>query len=228
MTTMVELAPFILTFRIALVTTLILLVAGIPLAYWLSIARFRYAFIPEALLSLPLVLPPSVLGFYLLLAFSPSGGTGQFLERYLDLRLVFTFEGLIIASIIYSTPFMIQPLLAGFRSVPSSLSEASYTLGKGRVATLFYVLLPNIRGSVLTAAILTFAHTVGEFGVVLMVGGNIPGETRVLSIAIYDAVEAMDFSTANTYAAILLVFSFLLLILVYALNYYQKRARHHD
>jgi molybdate transport system permease protein len=218
-----EIQPFLLTLEMALLTTLILFVVGIPLAFWLYYTTFRVKMVVESILTLPLILPPSVLGFYLLLAFTPANGLGRFLKDSFDLQLVFTFEGLIVASVIYSLPFMIQPVLSGLRTLPPSLAEASYSLGKGRWTTLWRVLLPNIKVSLITAGILSFAHTVGEFGVVLMVGGNIPGETRVISVAIFDEVEAMNYSMANTYSAILLVVSFVLLLLVYFSNYrFQK------
>jgi molybdate transport system permease protein len=216
---MFEIAPFVLTFKIAAATTVTLFVMAIPIAYWLAYSRFRWRFIVEALVSLPLILPPSVLGFYLLLAFSPENSFGKFLESCFDLRLVFTFQGLVVASILYSLPFMIQPVLTGFRMLPDSLAEASYTLGKGRLTTLFRVLLPNIKSSLITGCILTFAHTIGEFGVVLMVGGNIPGETRVISLAIYDEVDAMNYALAGKYSTILLISSFLLLVSVYLINF---------
>lgn len=211
--------PFILTFKLATVTTVILFLLSVPLAYWLTYSRYKIKYVIEALVSLPLILPPSVLGFYLLLAFSPQNAFGKFLEQYFDLRLVFTFEGLIVASIIYSLPFMVQPIHNGLKLLPLSLVEASYTLGKGRLTTLLRVLLPNIRTSLITAIVLSFAHTVGEFGVVLMVGGNIPRETRVVSIALYDAVEAMNYEQANLYAITLLLFAFLTLLIVYLVNY---------
>ncbi len=172
----------------------------------------------EAIVGLPLVLPPTVLGFYLLLAFSPESAFGRFLENYLNLRLVFSFPGLVIASMIYSLPFMIQPLQTGFRTIPHNLIEASYLLGKSKLTTLFRVILPNVKNALLTACILTFAHTIGEFGVVLMIGGNIPHETRVISVAIYDQVEAMNYGLANQYSLILLSFSFLVLVMVYFHN----------
>lgn len=215
---MLEPGPFLLTFFLAAVTTVLLLAISLPLAWWLATASFRLKFLVEALVSVPLILPPSVIGFYLLMTFSPGNPIGRFLDQYLNLRLVFTFEGLIVASIIYSLPFMVQPLLTGFRMLPSTLTEVSYTLGKSRWTTLMKVQLPNMKSSFLTGCILTFAHTVGEFGVVLMVGGNIPGETRVVSVAIYDAVEAMDYGKANTYSIILLLFSFVLLVCVYLIN----------
>jgi molybdate transport system permease protein len=211
--------PFILTFKLATVTTVILFLLSVPLAYWLTYSRYKIKYVIEALVSLPLILPPSVLGFYLLLAFSPQNAFGKFLEQYFDLRLVFTFEGLIVASIIYSLPFMVQPIHNGLKLLPLSLVEASYTLGKGRLTTLLRVLLPNIRTSLITAIVLSFAHTVGEFGVVLMVGGNVPRETRVVSIALYDAVEAMNYEQANLYAITLLLFAILTLLIVYLVNY---------
>ena len=216
---MLQWDPFILTFKLATVTTVILFLLSVPLAYWLTYSRYKIKYLIEALVSLPLILPPSVLGFYLLLAFSPRNSFGKFLEQYFDLRLVFTFEGLIVASIIYSLPFMVQPIHNGLKLLPLSLVEASYTLGKGRLTTLLRVLLPNIRTSLITAFVLSFAHTVGEFGVVLMVGGNIPRETRVVSIALYDEVEAMNYQQANLYAITLLLFAFLTLLIVYLVNY---------
>jgi molybdate transport system permease protein len=216
---MFDVEAFYLTFKLALTTTVILFTIGVPIAYWLAFSNSRFKIIPEALIGLPLVLPPTVLGFYLLLAFSPENAFGRFLENYLDVRLVFTFPGLVIASVIYSLPFMIQPLQSGFRTVPTNLIEMSYLLGKSKWVTLTKVLIPNSRSSLITACILTFAHTVGEFGVVLMVGGNIPGETRVISMAIYDQVEAMNYNLANLYSAVLLAFSFLVLVFVYLLNH---------
>jgi molybdate transport system permease protein len=216
--------PFLLTFKLAAVTTVILFVVSIPLAYWLTYSRYKIKYIVETLVSLPLILPPSVLGFYLLLAFSPQNAFGKFLDQYFNVRLVFTFEGLVVASILYSLPFMVQPVHNGFRMLPSSLLEASYTLGKGRLTTLLKVLLPNIRTSLITGTVLSFAHTVGEFGVVLMVGGNIPAETRVVSIALYDQVEAMQYEQANIYAITLLGFAFLTLSVVYVVNYRHRTA----
>ena len=211
-------APLILTFQLALITTAILLLISIPLAYWLAYSRFRFKPLVEALISMPLVLPPTVLGFYLLLAFSPNSRLGAFLNDQLGLQLVFSFEGLVIASLIYSLPFMVQPIAAGFAQLPPSLKEASYVLGKSRWQTLLAVLLPNIKGSILTGTVLAFAHTIGEFGVVLMIGGSIPGQTKVASIAIYEEVEAMNYAAANTYSAFLFVLSFCILLLVYGFN----------
>ncbi|MDP2892944.1 MAG: molybdate ABC transporter permease subunit, partial [Sulfurimonas sp.] len=180
-----------LTFKLAFITTVILLIIGIPLGYYLSQTKSRFKPIIEAFVSMPLVLPPSVLGFYMLLAFSPKNAFGEFLQEKFDIRLVFSFEGLVIASIIFSLPFMVHPIQSGFSALSKSLKEASYTLGKSPIATLWYVLLPNIKSSLLSASVITFAHTVGEFGVVLMIGGNIAGETKVASIAIYDEVESL-------------------------------------
>ena len=218
-----DLSPFLLTLEMALVTTLILFIIGIPIAFWLYYSRFRVKLLVESVLTLPLILPPSVLGFYLLLAFTPTNDFGRMLKSIFNIQLVFSFEGLVLASVIYSLPFMIQPILSGLRTLPSSLAEASYSLGKGRWTTLWKVLLPNIKASLITSGILSFAHTVGEFGVVLMVGGNIPGETRVVSVAIYDEVEAMNYAAANTYSIVLLFISLLLLLTVYVFNYRLQR-----
>ncbi len=215
---MMEWGPIWLTFKLALLTTILLLFVSLPLAYWLSETRSRVKPAIEALISMPLVLPPTVLGFYLLLAFSPSNAFGGWLENTFDLRLVFSFEGLVAASMIYSLPFMVQPIQAGLASLPSSLREASYIMGKSRLKTLFKILLPNIRPALLTGIVLAFAHTIGEFGVVLMIGGNIPDETRVASIAIYDEVERLNYGMANAYSLFLFAVCFAILLIVYSLN----------
>ena len=215
---MIDFAPFALTLKLATVTTIILFFLSIPLAHWMVYSKYKIKYFVEAMVSLPLILPPSVLGFYLLLGFSPQNAFGEFLDRYFDVRLVFTFEGLVVASIIYSLPFMVQPIYNGLRSIPTTLIEASYSLGKSRLTTLMKVLLPNARSGIITGLVLTFAHTVGEFGVVLMVGGNIPNETRVVSIALYDEVEAMNYVQANAYAITLLIFAMLTLSVVYVVN----------
>jgi molybdate transport system permease protein len=207
-----------LTFELAAITTLILLLIGIPLGYFLSQTKSKIKPVIETLVSMPLVLPPSVLGFYLLLAFSPKNSFGSWLEETFDLRLVFSFEGLIIASVIFSLPFMVHPIQSGFSSLSKSLKEASFILGKSRLETLFYVLLPNIKPSLLTGIVISFAHTVGEFGVVLMIGGNIAGETKLASIAIYDEVEALNYDLANQYAFTLFIISFVILLFVYMIN----------
>lgn len=215
---MINLEPILLTAKLALITTIILFIVAIPLCYWLSYSRFRFKAVIEALISLPLVLPPSVLGFYLLIGFSPENAFGKFLSDYFDLRLVFTFQGLILASVLYSLPFMVNPILSGLKNLPPALQEASFTLGKSRFVTVTKILLPNIQTSLLTGIIMTFAHTIGEFGVVLMVGGSIPEETKVVSIAIYEEVESMNYYNANVYAGILFVFSFLILLTVHLIN----------
>ena len=215
---MIDLAPLWLTAKLALITTLILLLVSVPLSYWLAYSKFKLKSIVEAVVSLPLVLPPSVLGFYLLVAFSPQNAFGEFLNQYFNIQLVFTFEGLIIASVIYSLPFMVHPIQAGLKNLPISLKEASFTLGKSKFTTLVKILLPNIKTSILTGIVLTFAHTVGEFGVVLMIGGSIPEETRVASIAVYDEVQAMNYDAANLYAGILFIFTFSVLLGVYLIN----------
>jgi molybdate transport system permease protein len=214
----IDYQPLWLTLKLASVTTALLLLIGIPVAAFLAYTAFRLKSVIEAIISLPLVLPPSVLGFYLLLAFSPGSDLGKLLESLLNIRLVFSFEGLIVGSILYSFPFMVHPIQAGLQSLPDSLKEASYTLGRSRIETLFRVLLPNIKPALLTGIVLSFAHTVGEFGLVLMIGGNIPGETKVASIAIYDEVESLQYKTAHIYSFILLLLSFTILLAVYVIN----------
>jgi molybdate transport system permease protein len=210
--------PLWLTLKLALVTTCCLLIVGIPVAAGLTGSKSKFKPVLEAIISLPLVLPPSVLGFYLLLAFSPAGSIGKTLESVFNIRLVFSFTGLVISSIIYSLPFMVHPVQAGLEALPGSLRDASQTLGKSALQTFVQVLLPNIKPALLTGTILTFAHTLGEFGLVLMIGGNIPGVTKVASIAIYDEVESLQFQKAHIYAAILLVVSFIILLTVYFTN----------
>lgn len=215
---MIDWQPLVVTFKLAFITTFLLLVISIPLAYWLAYSKSKVKPIIETLVSMPLVLPPTVLGFYLLLAFSPSNAFGQWLDHYLGLQLVFSFEGLVVASILYSLPFMVHPIQSGLTNLSSSLRDAAYVLGKSKSTTLFKVLLPNIKPAMLTGIVLAFAHTIGEFGVVLMIGGNRPGVTKVASIAIYDEVESLDYAAANTYSLILFVLSFCILLLVYLVN----------
>ncbi|MDC6351991.1 molybdate ABC transporter permease subunit [Zeaxanthinibacter sp. PT1] len=215
---MLEGTPLKITFELAAVTTVLLFFVSIPLAFWLSSSRSRVKPIIETLVSMPLVLPPTVLGFYFLLAFSPSNSFGQWLDEWLGIQLIFSFPGLVIASMVYSLPFMVHPIQSGLASLPTSLKEASYLMGKSRFTTLYKILLPNIKSSLLTGIVLSFAHTVGEFGVVLMIGGNIPGETRVASIAIYDQVEALNYEAANFYSMILFAITFTILLLVYLVN----------
>ncbi len=210
--------PLILTFKLAGVTTGILLLLSIPLAHWLAFTKSRAKPVVETLVSMPLVLPPTVLGFYFLIAFSPRNAFGTLLEEWFGLQLVFTFPGLVLASVLYSLPFMVHPIQSGLAGLPESFREASYLMGNSRLRTLGRVLLPNIRPALLTGIVLSFAHTVGEFGVVLMIGGNIPGQTRVASIAIYDEVEALNYGAANFYSAILFAATFIILLLVYLVN----------
>ena len=214
--------PFWLTAKLAGITTLILVMLGVPLAAWVAQSRSRARPLVETLVSMPLVLPPSVLGFYLLLAMSPNNALGRWLETSFDIRLVFTFEGLVIGSVIYSLPFMVQPVQAALSNLPPSLREASWTLGHSRLATFLRVELPTIRPALLVGAVMTFAHTVGEFGLVLMIGGNLPDETRVASIAIYNEVEMNNYSAAHGYSLIMFVFCF---VLVFVLNWLNRRTR---
>lgn len=208
----------ILTAKLAVYTTSILLIIGLPLSYFMAYSRFRFKPVLEALVSMPLVLPPSVIGYYILVAYSPNFWFGRLLSQWFDVHLAFTFEGILLASVVFSLPFMVQPLTNGLRAVPVSLREASYTLGKSKTTTFFRVLLPGIKPSLITAIALTFAHCIGEFGIILMVGGNMPGETRVASIAIYDEVQALNFDMANQYAFTLFIISFVILTLIYTIN----------
>ncbi len=210
--------PLWLTFRLAALTTAILLVIGLPLAAWLARTTSPLRPLAETLVSMPLVLPPSVLGFYLLLAFSPQSWLGRWLIDTFNLKLVFTFEGLVLGSVLFSLPFMVQPLQSALANLPPSLREAAWTLGHSRLQTLLRFELPNIKRALLAGLVLTFAHTVGEFGVVLMIGGNIPGVTKVASIAIYDEVEGLNYAAANLYAGVLFVLSFTIVLTVYLVN----------
>jgi len=214
-----------LTFKLSTITTVILFIIGIPLAYFLSITKSKLKPIIETIVSMPLVLPPTVLGFYLLVAFSPENAFGRFWQESFGFSLIFSFEGLVLGSILFSLPFMVHPLQSGLQNLPKTLTEAAQMLGKSRVTILFKVLLPNIKPSILTGIVITFAHTVGEFGVVLMIGGNIPGVTRVASIAIYDEVEALNYDIANQYALTLFAVTFTILLTVYLVNrkFLQKR-----
>ena len=212
-----NLDPLFITFKLALVTTVILLFIAVPISYWLAHTRSRSKFIIETLITLPMVLPPSVLGFYLLVSFGQNSSVGRFLYEHFDIYLPFSFAGLVVGSVIYSLPFMVNPIHSGLQNLSASLMEASRTLGKSNWTTLFKVLLPNIKPSIFTGIVLTFAHTVGEFGVVLMIGGNLDS-TRVASIAIYDDVNKMNYASAHQYALVLLAISFVLLACVYLFN----------
>src|SRR5437016_9822485 len=202
---------FWLTIRLALTVTLLLLLLGFPLAYWIAFSRWRWKFLVEAVVALPLVLPPTVLGFYVLMAMGPAGPLGRF-------GLAFTFEGLVVASVLYSLPFAVQPIAAAFGSVDRKYIEASWMLGVSNMETFFRVIIPQSWAGVMTGIVLSFAHTLGEFGVVLMVGGNIPGVTRTLSIDIYDQVQGLNYSSAARTSAMLLIVSFVILSIVYGLN----------
>jgi len=219
----IEFAPFLLSFKLAAITTLILFVLSVPLAWYLSQTSSRVKPFLEAITALPIVLPPSVLGFYILVSLSQNSPIGMFFEDVFGVKLVFNFTGLVVASCFYSLPFMVQPLQGGFESINKNMLEASYISGKGKCETIIKVALPNIKPALMTAIIVTFAHTVGEFGVVLMVGGSIPGETKVASVAIYEMVEIMDYKGAHIYSAIMLFISFLVLLSVYMFNAKAKK-----
>lgn len=217
-----ELEAILLSVKLAGASTLVLLLLGTPLALWIVFGRSRLRPLVEALVGLPLILPPSVLGFYLLVLLGPQGPLGARWEALGGPRLVFSFSGLVIGSVVYSLPFVVHPLANAFGAIDLRLLEVARTLRASRIDRFFSVLLPLSRPGMITAATLGFAHTVGEFGVVLLIGGNLPGKTQVLSIAIYDRVEALDYPGAHRLSALLLIFSFLVLFAVHALN---RRAR---
>ena len=208
----------LLSIKLAACVSTILLLCGIPLAYWLANSQWRGKFLLESVVALPLVLPPTVLGFYMLLAMGPRGPLGKLWQVLFGRGLAFTFAGLVIASVIYSLPFAVQPLAAAFESVDRKLLDASAVLGAGRLRTFWRVILPLSVPGVVTAVVLSFAHTLGEFGVVLMVGGNLPGITRTVSIDIYDHVQSLKYAEAGRLALALLGFSFVVLAIVYAVN----------
>ncbi len=213
-----DLAALLITLKLAALSTAILLLLGTPLAWWLGRSRWRYKFLLEAVIALPLVLPPTVLGFYLLILLGPNGPVGALMQGLGARPLAFTFPGLVIGSVFYSMPFVVQPLQTAFAAIGEKPLEAAATLRAAPWDRFLTVALPLARPGFLTAAVLGFAHTLGEFGVVLMIGGNIPGVTQVLSIAIYDHVEALEYAQAHWLSGGLLIFSFLLLLAVYALN----------
>ena len=219
----IEFEPFLISFKLAGITTLILFFISLPLAWYLSQTKSKIKPFLEAITALPLVLPPSVLGFYILWALSYNSPIGIFFEENFGIKLVFNFYGLVIASCFYSLPFMVQPMQSGLESLNKNMLEASYISGKSKIQTLFRIALPNMKPSLITAIIVTFAHTVGEFGVVLMVGGSIPGETKVASVAIYEFVEIMDYTNAHIYSVIMVILSFLTLLGVYIFNGKQKK-----
>jgi len=210
--------PIFLTLRLALVVCVILLVIGLPIASWLSFTRWRWKFCVESIVALPLVLPPTVLGFYVLVAMGSQSPFGRWYQSFTGHGLPFAFGGLVIASVIYSLPFAVQPMIAAFYQVDRSLINASSILGASRLRTFLRIVLPLSTGGVVTGIVLAFAHTLGEFGVVLMVGGNIPGVTQTVSIAIYDNVQELNYAAANRMALLLIAFSFVTLSITYALN----------
>ena len=213
-----DFSAIIVTIKLAIVSTSILILIGTPIAWWLSQTKFKFKAVFEAIIALPLILPPTVLGFYLLITFGSNGPIGKLLESLGGSSIAFTFTGLVIGSVIYSMPFVVQPLQNSFSSVGRKPLEVAATLGASKIDRFFSVAVPLSRSGFITAAVLGFAHTVGEFGVVLMIGGNIPGETGVVSIAIYDHVEAMEYGQAHRLAGGLLATSFLMLLFVYIIN----------
>ena len=208
----------LLSIQLAVCVSAILFVMGMPLAYWLAYSRWRWKFLVESIVALPLVLPPTVLGFYALVAMGPRGPLGKVWQVLFGHGLAFTFTGLVLASVLYSMPFAVQPLIASFESVDGKLLEASAVLGAGRMRTFWRVIMPLSVPGMVTGLVLSFTHTLGEFGVVLMVGGNLAGVTRTVSIDIYDRVQALEYGAANQMALALLVFSFAVLSLVYGMN----------
>jgi molybdate transport system permease protein len=218
---------FRLTIELAVVVSAILLVAGLPLAYWITFSRWRWKFVVEAVVALPIVLPPTVLGFYLLVALGSRSPVGVWWQSVTGHTLAFTFTGLVIGSILYSLPFAVQPFAASFSLVDRKLLAASATLGASPLRTFFRVVVPLSVPGLITGVALAFAHTIGEFGVVLMIGGNIPGVTRTVSISIYDQVEASNYAAANGMALLLLVFCFVVLTVVYGMHRRERRSRNH-
>ena len=214
----IDISALFVTFKLASVSTIILLLIGTPIAWWLSQTRFKFKVVFEAIIALPLVLPPTVLGFYLLITLGPNGPVGGMLESLGGVSIAFTFTGLVVGSVIYSMPFVVQPLQNSFSGIGRRPMEVAATLGASPLDRFFTVAVPLARSGFMTAAVLGFAHTVGEFGVVLMIGGNIPGETGVLSIAIYDHVEAMEYGQAHWLSGGLLILSFIMLLFVYLFN----------
>ena len=208
----------ITTLELASATAVILMIIALPLSYWLAFSRWRWKFLVEAVVALPLVLPPTVLGFYVLMAMGPQSPLGRFYETIAGNGLPFTFEGLVVGSVLYSLPFAVQPMASAFGSVERKYIEASWMLGVSNLETFFRVIVPQSWAGVVTGLVLSFAHTLGEFGVVLMIGGNIPGITRTLSLDIYDQVQGLNYSSAATTSAVLLIVSFVVLSIVYGLN----------
>ena len=212
----ISFSPLWLSLKLAVFTTLVLSIVGIPLVYvlHLRIKNHLLKTILKSIVSLPLVLPPTVLGYYLLVAFNPTSFLGTFFESIFNIRLVFSFSGILLGSVIFSLPFMVNPILSAVEHLPAYFKDAAYTLGKSPWVTFTKVMLPNVKASVIVGITMSFAHTIGEFGVILMIGGNIPDETRVASIAIYNEVEMLNYTNANIYSWVLLIFSFTVLMLI--------------
>ena len=223
-----DFSAIIVTIKLAIVSTSVLILIGTPIAWWLSQTKFKFKAVFEAIIALPLILPPTVLGFYLLITLGSNGPIGKLLESLGGSSIAFTFTGLVVGSVIYSMPFVVQPLQNSFSSVGRKPLEVAATLGASKIDRFFSVAVPLSRSGFITAAVLGFAHTVGEFGVVLMIGGNIPGETGVVSIAIYDHVEAMEYGQAHWLAGGLLATSFLMLLFVYIINRHFSIMRRKD
>jgi molybdate transport system permease protein len=220
----VDWSAIVLSLRLAAATTLILLVVGLPLAGWLALSHRRGRWAVDALVALPLVLPPTVLGFYVLVALGPRSPLGRAYEAVTGHPIVFSFQGLLVASVLYSLPFAVQPFAAAFAAVDRNLIETAWCLGASRVRTFTRIVVPLARPGIIAGVVLSFAHTVGEFGVVLMVGGNLAGTTRTVSVSIYDDVQALDYARAGRTAALLLAFSFVVLAMTYRLQRRSRRA----
>jgi molybdate transport system permease protein len=206
-------SPFLVTFKLAILTTSLLFLVAIPISYFLAFSKWKGKIILESLLMMPMILPPTVLGFYYISFLGPESTVGSFFEKTFGISFAFSFEGILLGSMIYCMPFMINPIINGYRSIPKNIIESTYLLKKSRMNALWYVLLPNIKRSIWSAILLTFAHTIGEFGIVLMIGGKVQG-TNVASIAIYDQMNNLNYDVANTYALILLLISFVMILVL--------------
>ena len=213
-----DFSPFLVTFKLAGLTTLILIIIGIPIAYFLAFSKWKGKIILESLMMLPIVLPPTVLGFYFLIFLGPNSGVGSFIQSTFGISLAFSFHGILLGSIIFCTPFMLTPIINGFRSIPKNIVESTLLLNKTRLNALIYVFVPLIKKSILNGILLTFAHTIGEFGLILMIGGKMK-ETNVASVSIYNEMNAMNYETVHSYALVLLIISF---VLVLSLNFISR------
>ena len=217
-----DLTPFILSIKLASLTTIILFLIGIPISYYLAFTDSKFKTFVNTIITLPLVLPPSVIGFYFLLLFSPQNKIGQILEKFFNLRFVFSFEGLLLGSILFGLPFMINPIFSSFERFPITLQEAAFTMGKSKIETLIKIIIPYSKAAILNGILICFAHTIGEFGLVLMIGGSIPGKTKLASISIYQEVELMNYNSAHFQSGLLLVLSFILIFLIQITQYKSK------